>query len=306
VDVLQRERPLLERLEAPELAGHYYFQLARAYSLLGNRERATENALRSVKATSRTGDDVTQGKAHYILARESFWLGEPGRGLEHGQEAVRLLEGRDEPYWRAMAYTWTGQSHYLVGEFGAAVEAMGRARDLAKAIGDSRLQSDIAWRTAQAEATRGECETAIELCEQALKAPSSHSLNRANALARLGLAHVEAGDPATAIPVLKQAEEAVARIAPKGQARGWFLVVLAEAYFLSGDLQRARERGMQALEILEAARYRDAGPNRPGRRSTRRGIVTAHAGTGRLSVSVGRIRGRAHTPGTGRAHADPG
>jgi DNA-binding SARP family transcriptional activator len=256
-DLLERERGLMERLAAPDLAGRYYFQLARAHSLLGDRERANETAQRAVEAATRSGDDVTRGQAHYVLAREGFWLGEPARGIEHGLEAVRCLESREEPYWLAMALLWTGQSHSIRGDFAPALQAMGWARALAEAIGDSRLQSDFAWRTAQVEATRGEWTTAIQLCEQALATPSSHPFNRANALARLGFAHVEAGEPAAAIPVLEQALDAVTGIAPRGQARGWFLVVLAEALLQSGDLRRARERAEQGLAILEAARYRD-------------------------------------------------
>jgi DNA-binding SARP family transcriptional activator len=274
VDLLQRERALMERLSAPDLAGRYYFQLARAHSLLGDREPAAENALRAVEAAARSGDDVTRGQAHYVLAREHFWLGEPARGIEHGLEAVRCLEGRGEPYWLAMAFMWTGQSHSLMGDFAPALETMGRARALAEAIGDSRLQSDFAWRAAQVEATRGEWATAIELCERALETPSSHPFNRANALARLGFAHVEAGEPATAIPLLEQAVDAVTRISPRGQARGWFLVVLAEGLLQSGDLPRARERAEQGLAILEAARYRD-------------GVARAQRALGRIAQAEG-------------------
>jgi tetratricopeptide (TPR) repeat protein len=257
VDALLPERGRLDRLGDPDLAGRYHFQLARAYSLLGEREAAVDSAQRAVAATMRSGDEVTRAKAHHVLAREKFWLGEPAEGLEHGREAARLLERRSEPYWLAMAQMWTGQSHFLMGEFAAALEAMGRARQLADAIGDTRLQSDLAWRAAQVEATRGEWDTAIALCERALENPSSHPLNRANALARLGLAYVEAGQAARAIPLLEQALDGVARIAPTGQARGWFLVVLGEAHLLAGALERARECVTEALGILETARYRE-------------------------------------------------
>jgi tetratricopeptide (TPR) repeat protein len=161
-----------------------------------------------------------------------------------------------------------------MGEFAAALEAMDRARQLADAIGDSRLQSDFAWRAAQVEATRGEWETAIALCERALQHPSSHPLNRANALARLGLAYVEAGEPAKAIPQLEQALKGVAPIAPTGQARGWFLVVLGEGHLLAGDLDRADQCAAQALEILERARYRD-------------GIARARRALGRIRQAQG-------------------
>jgi tetratricopeptide (TPR) repeat protein len=274
VELLQGERAYLERVPAPDLAARYHFQLARAYSLLGARERADEAARRAVEAATRSGDHVTRGQAHYVLAREKFWLGEPAQGIEHGLEATRCLEGRGEPYWLAMASTWTAQSYFLMGDFAPALERMARARALARAIGDSRLQSDFAWRAAQVEATRGEWATAVELCEQALATPSSHPLNRANALARLGFAHVEAGRPAGAIPLLQQAVDAMTSIAPRGQARGWCLVVLAEALLQSGDLRRAREHAVQGLAILEGARYRD-------------GIARARRTLGRIAQAEG-------------------
>jgi DNA-binding SARP family transcriptional activator len=274
VDLLLRERARLDRLDAADLAGPYYFQLARAYSLLGRRAAAAETARLGVEAATRSGDDVTRAKAHYVLAREKYWLGDPGQGLEHGLEATRLLDGRGEPYWLAMASMWTAQNHSLMGEFAAALAAMARARELADALGDSRLQSDFAWRTAQMEATRGEWETAIELCERALENPSTHPLNRANALARLGFAHVEAGHPVAAIPLLQQAIEHVTPIAPTGQARGWFLTVLGEAHLLAGDLARAGECAAEALEILETAGYRD-------------GIARARRALGRIAQARG-------------------
>jgi tetratricopeptide (TPR) repeat protein len=84
----------------------------------------------------------------------------------------------------------------------------------------------------------------------------------------------EAGSPARAIPLLEQAVDAIIPIAPRGQARGWCLVVLAEALLQSGELRGARECATQGLEILEAARYRD-------------GLARARRALGRIAQAEG-------------------
>lgn len=68
--------------------------------------------------------------------------------------------------------------------------------------------------------------------------------------------------------------EHVTGIAPAGQTRGWFLVVLGEAHRLAGNLAPTRQRAGQGLAILEKARFHE-------------GTALAHRTLGRIAQAEG-------------------
>jgi tetratricopeptide (TPR) repeat protein len=261
-----------KRLRHAPMTGPCYFMLAQAHSVLGNREEAAHNANRAVEEATRGGDDSTLGKAHTVLAREAYWFGEPLRGIEHAREAVILLQGPEERHWLGIAYWLLGRHYGLMGEFDSALQAEACAHDIAATIDDRQLQSHIAWTTGDLQAIRGDWETAIETCKRALEL-STDPLNTANALGQLGAAYLENGDSVQAIPFL---EQSVAQFSGfrAGQARGWFTIILGEAYFVNDQLERAQELTLQGLEILQNSRYR-------------RGIGWAHRTLGRIARARG-------------------
>lgn len=253
VDLLLQQRERLERLQEPSLTGPYHFWLAHMYSRLGNQERAVDSAQRAIDEATRCADEATLGKAHGLLALEGHWSGRAAEGIEHGQQAVSLLERSGQHWWLGMAHFYVAVNYLLLGRFELALNASAQAQAVGERIADPRLQSYAAFVDSWTEASRGEWETAIDECQRSRKlAPDP--VSSAYASAWLGYAYVEKGDFVEALPVLHQAIRELERFGFP-QWHGLFTVVLAEAYRLNGQVERALELANQGLKITTRAKY---------------------------------------------------
>lgn len=62
---------------------------------MGQHADAVKNATRALGEATSCGDVATMGRAHFLLALASFWA-RPAEGVQHGQQAVALLESIHE------------------------------------------------------------------------------------------------------------------------------------------------------------------------------------------------------------------
>jgi tetratricopeptide (TPR) repeat protein len=249
LNLLLQEQERLERLQDPSFTGLYYFWLGHTYGLLGDEERAMQNLRRALEETERCGDQVTLGKVYYVMALEEPHV----QAVEHGRQAVALLERTEERDWLGMAYWVVGVNSLQMGEFEPALEAAARAQAIGDAIGDPRLQSYAAWATGIIYATMGEWEAGIEACQRGLE-HSPDPLSTAIASGYLGYAYLQKGDAIQAIPVLEQSVQQMSQFQWR-QAQGWFMAYLSETYLLSGQIEKAQDLAMQSLEIGREAEY---------------------------------------------------
>ena len=251
--LLRRHQERLERVGDPRLAGHYYFVLAQSHSFLGAHDAAAQGAQRAIAEAERCGDEATMGKAHCVLALEGPLTGRAVQGLEHGRRAVALLERTDDRWWLTQAHWLVGLNYLQIGEFQSALAAEARAQDLAEVLGDPRLQSSVSWVKGIAYAAMGEGDKGIAACRVGLeRAPDP--LNRAIATGWLGSAHVLAGEPETAIPLLESSARQVAGFGFR-QFHAWFTIFLAEANRATQRLDRALELARQGLDVSEQAGF---------------------------------------------------
>src|SRR4051812_17304483 len=100
LELFLAHRDLVARLDDPALTGPFHFWLAHTYSYLGDQEQAASNARLAIAAARQHGDAATEGKAWYVLCRDAFWSGRFSEGIEHGRQALALLERSDEPWWQ--------------------------------------------------------------------------------------------------------------------------------------------------------------------------------------------------------------
>ncbi len=259
LDLLLAHRERVDRLGDPALTGPFYYHLATAYYMLGEHGHAAMHAERALEDAQRWGDRGTIGKAHFLLAYEAFWSGRPWDGVEHGRNAVALLEGIDDRFL-GFAHWVTGMNHALMGEFEAALDAEGRAQAIAEAAHprlttwNARLLGLTAWCTGLIYASIGESEAGIDVCRRSLEL-SLDPVNLASASGALGFAYLEQGDAVRAVPLLERAVEELRTFGSRDTI-GWFTTFLGEAYLASGQLERARNLSAEGARTTGAAGYR--------------------------------------------------
>jgi len=250
---LRARADLVELVGDPSLTAHYHFRLASALGVLGDSARAIEHAERALAEAHHVGDVATEGKAEYILARESFWSGDLRRGVDHGRRAVVLLDRAGERWWLALAHWARALSYLLLGRFDEALDSATWARTIADKLRDPRLASQAAWTSGWIHATRGDWATGIEAGRRALElAPDE--MSRAVAEGFLGTCYVEKGDTTAALPLLEQATETLGRLRFR-QLEGFFTILQGLAHAQRGDTDRAAVLAARGLEIVRGINF---------------------------------------------------
>ena len=247
LEVLQAAEPRLPALGDPGLAGRIHFWLGHTYTHAGDHRGAARSVEKAIEEATSASDVATFGKAQYVLARESFWLGRFREGAEHGRAAAASLQRTDEWWFLGHAHAWTGLNVVHTGAFETAIAEASRMKEIGRVREDPRLQSYAAWNIAWYEATRGNWARAIAEGTESLER-SPDPLNSAYSMGWLGFAYREKGDHAQAIVLL---ERAIALLTEFGYSRlvAWFTGWLAEALLWEGDRQRALATAQEAVRL---------------------------------------------------------
>ncbi len=253
VELLEPQRGHMEQIGDPGLAGRLLFELAHAHSHLGNYDQAVDCCERAIAAAEHASDQATQGKAHYVLCKESMWVSRFPEGLEHGRRAVEHLQPTGERWWLGQSLCWQGINLYFMGQLDAALACAGQGFAIGQELGDHRLQSYAAWNHAWFAATRGDGDEAIAWGHRSIGL-SPDPLNNAFSLGWTGYAYLERGDAERAIQLLEQSIELLAGMR-YSRLVGWFKGWLAEAYLLKGDPAHAATEAQLGLEISRATGF---------------------------------------------------
>ncbi len=250
---LLAEAEAFEREGESALAADYHFRLAGVHGVLGEGARAAEHARRSIEIATACGDRATLGRAHFVLGRELFWSGGLKDAVAHLRQAVRLLNRRGERFWLGLSHWMMGLVYTMLGEFDTALDAAAMGQAAAESLGDPRLMSNVAWARSWVYTARGEFAAAVLAAERALElAPDE--VSRAFGRAWLGIAHVERGDYATALPLLDAATHTVAGM-KFVQLEAWFTIFGGLARLGLGDVEAAGPAAARGLEVATGARF---------------------------------------------------
>ncbi len=247
LDLLRAHEVRVERLADAARSGPYYFWMARTASVLGDAAATGPNVRRAIEFARASRDDATLGKAYFMLAYEDYWSGHPVQGVEHGRQAVAMLERTDERWWQGMAHWIVALNCIPLGDFAGGRAATGRARAIGDAIGDLRLQNYADWTCGWIDTVCGDVAAALEACRRAQER-SQDPVNGAYATGHLGCAYLEGGEHQRAIPLIESAISQFAGFNVR-QTRARFMVSLSEAYLASGQLEEAERLARDALTL---------------------------------------------------------
>jgi DNA-binding winged helix-turn-helix (wHTH) protein/class 3 adenylate cyclase/tetratricopeptide (TPR) repeat protein len=254
VDVLLRHDVPLVRLDDPALFASCAFWLGHMYSRLGDQPRAAAGAARAIEMAEKAGDEVTRAKAYGVLALEGAWSGRPTEGIAHGEEAIRVLrEHPDQGWYLGMAHVYVAMNHLHAGRFEEALASTARVDETGREMGDPRLPSYAGFFAGWVEASRGNVEAAIALCETSRdRAPDRVAHVYATMI--LGFAVLEYGDAARARGLLEpMARELEAFGIP--QFGAFATALSADALRIEGRLDAAAASARNGLELALGAQY---------------------------------------------------
>jgi class 3 adenylate cyclase/tetratricopeptide (TPR) repeat protein len=256
LDELRARADLVERVGDPSLTAEYHFRVASALGVLGDSPAAIREAGRALHEAREAGDVATEGKAQYILTRESFWSGDLRAGIAHGRQAVALLERAGERWWLGMAHWARALSYVLLGGFDDALDSLAWVQTIADRLRDPRLASQAAWTRGWVHAMRGDWATGIEAGRRGLEmAPDD--MTRGLAQGFLGASYVERGDTATALALLEPATETFRRMRYR-QLEGWFTILQALAHVTGGDTGGAAALLARGEDIVRGVTFAPA------------------------------------------------
>jgi tetratricopeptide (TPR) repeat protein len=253
VDLLVRHHNCLGRLHDPILTGSYHFWLGFMYSMLGDRERATQHVMEAFAAATECNDQATMGRVSVLVAMERGWAGKFREAITLGHRAVAVLEQTPDRSWLGFAHYALAYLYSAVGDVEPGLQAAARVREIADAIGDRRLQTNSASVSGLLYAQMRETDAAIAACQRALEI-SPDPFETAIALSFLGHAYLRAEDPSHAVRIL---EEAVAQANQwrSEQFRTWVAIWLGEAYLANGATEKARGLVANSLKVATEINY---------------------------------------------------
>lgn len=275
IDVGERERERLLQLLSGRLHTHadLVSTLAGAYSERGDFVRATALLDDLLEQTSLRGTIEEQASAYWNAAITATERGNAGDGLHLAEQATALLSVGSN--LRARARVQVTKAWVLLAQDPPqAVEARAILRE---ALPDLR-QHDGAVVLASAETELARCEVLLGRPEVARRHAQSalrrmgadQRVERARALAALGSALLQEGDPAAGATALDEAAELLEQVQASRQAAAvWRQLV--EVHKASGDAVRALEAAEKAMAVvgLVAERVTPLEAPRPARSSAR-------------------------------------
>ncbi len=250
--------PPAQALDDPELLAETYYWIARIRYSRGDAFEATpplQDAIhRVLEIGNALGDGKYRGLALALLGDVAFLSSNFWEAIERLEEALPLLEAREEFSRAAYAGGLLAMGYAITGEFDQAGAMGRRALEWGALSGDSNARLDAQLFMGRVEAERGNLVRAMDLYRQAVAVAeeTGNTLCATVSNLWLGAHHIKMGRPELGAPALEKSAELAqfCNMLPlTGVGRAW----LGAVYYERGEVEKATdawEAGLRAAAEL--------------------------------------------------------
>jgi tetratricopeptide (TPR) repeat protein len=261
LDHLHEAQRLAQALNDQRRLGRVFSFLTQTTWMVGDNDQAVDTGHRALAIAEAVGDLGQQVVTGFSLAQAYYSLGDYDRVVQLARRNVESLDGdlRRERFGlvglpSVMSRTWLAWSLAERGEFPAAMAYGWDAVRLAEELDHPISLAVACWGVGGACLRKGEFDETVRALERALALCKEWHVAALFpwTAACLGYAYARLGDPARALPLLKEAVDRQASRYHQSLLRVW----LGEGYLLTGQTARATELSEQALALARDRKER--------------------------------------------------
>jgi len=254
-DALESIRELVEAEGDPPRRAGWHLWTGVIHSLTGARpEIPIEHCEEAAAIAEQAGLEELRACAECFLGQVLAYAGRHVDAVDAGQRALAVFEARRNVWWACRTLWGLSLSTIPMGEWDKSLEYCRRALDHGERVNDRRLKVVGWWRTGWTHILRGDPETGLRCCEEAL-ALSPEPYDAVMTKAVQGYGFVKIGKPDMGIPLLANAVDWLVKANLVFTAT-WYALWLADAQVMIGEYARARELAEEVLPRTRAAGYR--------------------------------------------------
>jgi class 3 adenylate cyclase/tetratricopeptide (TPR) repeat protein len=254
-DLLNRCGSLAASIDNPGLLGAFYARLGHCEFSFGHLDQSVQSLTKAAELAETSGNVEEAGYAYERLEWSHLFRGEYDKVLILKEDALRKMEQRFNLFFYVQALSAASRACSILGRWDEAVREAEKALRVGEEFSDNSQVSYGAWTLTMVYTSKGDLARAVEYGELAVqKAPTP--ADKAWAGRGLGWALCRAGDPNRGIELLIAALQIF-------QTGGFMPSVipttctLGEGYWLAGEVDKARQRLEEGLEMADrcGARY---------------------------------------------------
>ncbi|TMK82206.1 MAG: hypothetical protein E6G47_01055, partial [Actinobacteria bacterium] len=256
IAALEGIRDLVETIEDPPRRAAWYGWAGFLHSLTGSPpEVPMSYCRRALEIAEASGLEEYSAFAQCSLTHVSVVAGDLRGAVEAGTQALPLFERQGNLWWASRTLWGLSMAFNAIGEWRHSIECCGKGLEYGQTMNDLRLKVVGLFRTGSTHILRGDPQTGLRYCEEALALSSPVPFDTAmiKAVRALGLA--KAGDAAAGIADMREAVAWFERSKLR-YTRSVVALWLAETYLRQGNRAEARSLIDDVLATSREIGYR--------------------------------------------------
>jgi len=255
IHALEGIRDLVDRTPDPRRRAVWYYWTGFLHSLTGARPEVAIAYCREASAIADAENlDEIRAYAESCLAQAYTVAGELQKALTAGERALAIFEARGNIWWTCRTLWIMSTTANAIGDWARSLECCRRALQHGQEVDDLRLKVVGWWRTGSTHIYRGDPETGLACCDEAL-ALSPIPFDLAQVRSARGHGLIKTGETAGGIAELRESVSWFEKAGLKF-SRSAFGLFLADGYLRQGQWHLARREAEAILAICREVGYR--------------------------------------------------